>query len=98
MAEKTGKTKEEEPEEGTFEGDVYTEEGRKELLEGDEISDVEEGVAEGFEHGDAKVECNECHKLLTDEEDTYEREVNGDMYQFCSVKCAENYMKKHTVG
>ena len=98
MTEKKGHTNEEEPEEGTFQEDVYTEEGRKELLDADEISDTEEGVAEGFEHGEMKVNCNECKKILVVEEDTYEREVNGEVYQFCSVTCAEKYMKKHTVG
>lgn len=97
MPEKKGFTNEEEPEQGTFEEDVYTEEGRQELLDADEISDTEEGVAEGFEHGDVKVNCNQCGAVLTDE-NTFEREINGEFYQFCSIKCAEQYTKEHTVG
>ena len=97
MPEKEGFTNEEEPEQGTFEEDVYTEEGRGKLLENDEISDSEEGLAEGFEHGDVKAVCTECGATMTDE-NTYERDINGEIYQFCSIRCAETYMKKHTVG
>ena len=97
MPEKKGFTNEEEPEQGTFEGDVYTEEGREELLEDDEISNTEEGMAEGFEHGDVKVTCNACGAVLA-EDNTFEREINGEFYQFCSIRCAEKYTKEHTVG
>ncbi len=56
----------------------------------------EGGMPPGLGQGEA-AKCEECGKVL-DDDDIFEREVNGDVYQFCSVKCAETYMKKHTVG
>lgn len=74
-------------EEGTHEGDIYDEEGREELEESDEISEVEEGFVEGFEEGEHLAKCAECHKVLVDE--TYfEEELDGEHYRFCSEECA----------
>ena len=83
-------------EEGTFEEDVYTEEGREELLEEDEIDEIEEGLAEGFEHGDRKVKCQECGKLLVDDK-FVEQNYDDDTYRFCSDTCAEQYSKKRKI-
>jgi len=84
---------EEGKEEGNFEEDVYTKEGREELLEEDEINETEEGFAEGFEHGETEIQCQNCGKILTDE-NVVEREFEKQPYFFCSDTCAEDYLKK----
>lgn len=83
---------EEGKEEGDFDADVYTEEGREQLVEDDEITDVEEGFAEGYEHGETEVKCQNCGKMITDV--AVERSFRGREYFFCSISCAESYMKK----
>ena len=75
------------------EEDIYTNEGSEELLEGDEISNVEEGFAQGYEQGNSEVKCGNCAKLLTDEH-VVEREFRGQTFFFCSISCAETYVRK----
>ncbi len=74
-------------EEGTHEGDIYDEEGREELEESDEITEVEEGFVEGYEEGEHEAKCAECKKVLVDE-DFIEEELDGKNYRFCSEECA----------
>ena len=88
---------EEEKEQGTFEEDVYTHEGREELLEDDEISEIEEGFSEGYEKGDTQIKCQECGKILTDQE-ILERKFDEQDYFFCSETCAEIYLRKKNRG
>ena len=80
----------------SIEEDVYTEEGREELIEEDEISDAEEGFTQGYEQGEKHVKCQNCSKLLTDEY-VVEREFHGDTYYFCSISCAETYIAKKRI-
>ena len=87
---------EEGKEEGTLEEDVYTAEGREELLEEDEINEVEEGFAEGYEQGDTEITCQNCGKMLTDEH-VIKRSFNGQDYFFCSISCAENFINKKKI-
>ena len=87
---------EEGKEEGELDEDVYTEEGREELVEDDEITEIEQGFAEGYEKGEMNVKCQNCGKLLTNE-NPIEREIRGDTYYFCSITCAEQYVKKKKV-
>ena len=75
------------------EEDIYTNEGSEELLEGDEISNVEEGFAQGYGQGNSEVKCGNCNKLLTDEQ-IVEREFRGQTFFFCSISCAETYVRK----
>lgn len=77
-------------EEGTTEEDVYTEKGREELMENDEISDTEEGFVQGFEEEEKVVECANCKKILVTE-DFVEEAIDGDIVRFCSDECAEEY-------
>ena len=84
----------EDMEKGKKETDVYSEEGREELEEGDEIEPFEEGFMEGAEGRGQKNCCAECGALLG-EEDIFEREFEGDSKWFCSEEHAENYVKKH---
>ena len=75
---------------------IYTEKGREELIESDEISPTEEGFMEGAEDRGEQNCCSECGKLLgEDKENIYEREFDGEIKLFCSEEHAENYAKKH---
>jgi len=74
---------------GGAEVDMYTEEGREELMEEDEIADWEEGFAEGEDEPE-KAHCAGCGKVLGQEKSgIVEREINHTLYFFCSDRCAK---------
>lgn len=75
--------------------DVYSEEGRDELKENDELEPWEEGFMEGAQGGGEKAKCAKCGKILTKEDNPVEEEVNGDQLIFCSAKHAEEYQTEH---
>lgn len=72
--------------------DLYSEGGREELMEEDEIDELEEGFMQGYEGGDKMAKCALCDKILASE--FVEEEINGEIYRFCSDKHAEIYKKK----
>lgn len=73
---------------GEQDADIYTEEGREELEEADEIEPWEEGFSEGAEGSETAV-CAHCGAPLGDrEEGVIEKEISGDHLLFCSDKCA----------
>ncbi len=72
--------------------DVYTAEGREELVEEGEISAEEQGFAAGATNSDS-VHCTQCDKVLNKEE-TVEREINHKKYVFCSKDCAAKGLAK----
>ncbi len=72
--------------------DVYSEEGRESLVEDDEISPEEEGFMEGANGGGQGAKCRRCGAILGD--DFIEKEIDGEIYRFCSDECAEKYSKK----
>jgi len=74
-----------------FEEDVYTEEGRDELIDNDEIDASEEAFMEGYENTDLAY-CDNCKKLL--EREHIEKEFSGDRYSFCSDECVDEYERK----
>ncbi len=77
---------------GKKEADVYTQEGREELVEEDGIADWEEGFSEGAEEKGELGNCATCGKVLTQQKDkVVEKEVNHELLWFCSNKCAEEY-------
>lgn len=80
-------------EESEKEEDVYTEEGREELVEEDQLSDAEEGFAEGFEEGEKEAKCAECGKVLldTDQDEIVEEKIDDEHLLFCSKECADAY-------
>ena len=80
---------------GKKEGNVYTQEGREELLENDEISATEERFMEGAEGGGQDAKCALCGAVLGDMESTYERDFDGDIYYFCSEEHAMKYAGEH---
>ncbi len=77
-------------EEGKHEGDIYDEEGREELEESDEITEVEEGFVEGYEEGEHQAKCAECKKVLVGE-NFIEEEIEEHHYRFCSEECASAF-------
>lgn len=72
--------------------EVYDEEAREDLEESDEIDELEEGFMEGYEN-DNLAECASCKKIL--EEESVEKEIDGELYRFCSEKCVQIFEKKH---
>lgn len=74
--------------------DVYSEEGRENLLDDDEIDAEEEGFMEGAEGRGQLAKCDQCHKVLSDDPDkTVELEIDGELFLFCSDRCAEKFKK-----
>jgi hypothetical protein len=73
---------------GYSEVNVYTSEGREELIEDDEVSTWEEGFAEGETEPEI-AHCAACGSVLSQkEENVIEREIQHVRYMFCSRKCA----------
>lgn len=81
-----------------FEDEDFEDSGEREaLVEDDEISAAEEGFMEGESGGGKNAKCANCGGILLEEDKVIEREVEGEKHFFCSVKCAEEYVKKHTI-
>lgn len=74
--------------------DIYSEEGREELLEGGGIRPEEAGFMEGASGLGQGAKCRRCGKILKEYEDVFEQEVEGEIYRFCSKKCADKYFKE----
>ena len=69
--------------------DVYSEEGREELLEEDEISPREEAFSEGATDRGSQGKCAHCGKVLSqDQNEVIEREIDHKPHFFCSNECA----------
>ena len=86
--------KEEDDNEGEKEDekeDIYEEEGRESELEDDKISPEEEGFIEGAHDDGQGAKCRTCGRLLL--RNIVEKEIKGEIYRFCSNKCAESYKK-----
>ncbi|MBW2974545.1 hypothetical protein KY366_02405 [Candidatus Woesearchaeota archaeon] len=72
--------------------DIYSEEGREDLMDDDEISPAEEGFMEGAEGGGQGAKCRKCGKVLMD--DFIERKVGDEVCRFCSDECADEYAEE----
>ena len=72
--------------------DIYSEEGRENLVEDDEISPEEEGFMEGADGDGQGAKCRKCGKVLLD--DIVERKIDGELCRFCSDECSERYAEK----
>lgn len=95
LPEETPEEEELEMESGEKEADVYTEEGREELAENDELEPFEEGFMEGEEKGGKDAKCASCGKVLSQNKTkVIEREIDGEICFFCSEKCAKKGLKK----
>lgn len=91
---KTIEEEEKEIKEGEAEEEIYSEAGREELMEDeDEITDLDEGFMKGYDEGGKMAKCPVCGALI--EFDFVEREIDGEMYRFCSDEHAEEYVKSH---
>jgi hypothetical protein len=73
------------------EEDIYSEGGREELVEDDEIEPWEQGFMQGAEGGGQGAKCRKCGKPLVD--DVVEKEIDGENYRFCSEECAKKFEK-----
>ncbi|MEA2036069.1 MAG: hypothetical protein U9O94_01065 [Nanoarchaeota archaeon] len=74
------------------EKDVYSEEGREEAVDNDEISPAEEGFMEGA-HGDGQgAKCRKCGAVLGD--DFIEKREGEEIHRFCSDECADKYKEE----
>ena len=74
--------------------DVYTEEGRENLVEDGEISPAEEGFMRGEEdNGRLGVDALTGESLM-DVEDVVEAEIDGTLYRFANEENARVYRKK----
>ena len=72
--------------------DIYKKEGTEEQLADDEISSAEAGFMEGYEDIEEGV-CSTCGKEI-DPEKVIEKEVNDQLFTFCSQKCADIFDKR----
>lgn len=88
---KTEEETEQEIRKGELDEDIYEKEGREELEEDGEISPEEEGFMQGYDEGEKMAECAKCKKVLV--QDFTEKEIDDEIYRFCSEKCAESFRK-----
>ena len=82
--------------EGQMDADVYSESGREELEENDEISAEEEGFMKGEEEAENEEDlgnCSDCGKELS-KKNVVNKEIRGNLLHFCSNKCLKDFTKK----
>ena len=72
--------------------DIYSEEGRENLVESDEISPSEEGFMEGADGDGQGAKCRKCGKILMD--NFIEKKTGDEICRFCSDECAEKYSEE----
>ena len=72
--------------------DIYEKDQAEEMTEEDEIEPEEEGFMKGYSEGKKSAKCSKCNKIL--EQDIVEKDVEGEIYRFCSEKCAEDFKPK----
>ena len=77
----------------SIEDEVMDDESVDEAEESDEIDELEEGFIKGYEEDTNMTECANCHRILTDK--LIEQEIGGEVFRFCSEKCAEKFEKRH---
>ncbi|MFH1399812.1 MAG: hypothetical protein ABIG95_06935 [Candidatus Woesearchaeota archaeon] len=75
--------------------DIYSDEGREELVEDDAIEPWEEGFMKGADGMGQDAKCRYCGEIFTGPDSVIEEEIDGEILRFCSEGCAEKYKKKH---
>jgi hypothetical protein len=75
---------------------IYSDEGREEMLDNDEIDDFEEGFMKGAEMDGQSAKCRKCGRILIKRKDMVEREVEDKVLWFCSEECADKYENEHS--
>ena len=83
-------------EEGKQEEGIYSDEGREEMLENDEIDAFEEGFMKGAEMDGQNAKCRKCGRMLVKREEIVEREIDEKLTWFCSEECAEKFEEEHS--
>ena len=83
-------------ERNTSEGGIYSEEGREDMLENDEIDAFEEGFMRGADMDGQSAKCRKCGRMLIKKEEIVERNIDDKDIWFCSEECAEKYEKEHS--
>ncbi len=74
--------------------DVYSEEGRENLIEDDEISPEEEGFMEGANASGQLGKDALTGEPLMDVEDVIEAEINGRLYRFVNAENARKFRER----
>lgn len=82
----TSEQVEQEMHEGKRAVNVYSKEGRDELMEDDEVAEWEQGFSEGATSD--KAHCANCGNVLSQSQQLVEREIDDKKYFFCSDDCA----------
>ncbi len=72
--------------------DIYSKEGREDLVDSDEISPAEEGFMEGAHDDGQGAKCRKCGKVLMD--DFIERKIGDEIFRFCSDECVDRYVEE----
>jgi hypothetical protein len=80
----------------TQEFNVYGNEAREELTANDEIEADEEGFMQGYESDANAAYCDGCKKILA--RDHIEKEIDSDIYTFCSDECVDEFERKRKQG
>jgi len=71
----------------------FDEEEREDMLEDDEITNLEEGVLQGYEEGKTMDSCANCGQAIIDE-DFVEEKIEGKIHRFCSTECADEFEER----
>jgi len=79
---------------GDIDADVYSEEGRENLVEEGSMEAWEEGFMEGADMDGQKGKCANCGGVLF-RDSTFEKEFGDEIKYFCCEKCVEEYEEKH---
>lgn len=76
------------------EHDIYSDEGREDLVEDDAIEPWEEGFMRGAEGLGQDAKCRRCGKIFLGPESVMETKVDGELMRFCSEECIEKYKER----
>lgn len=82
------------PEHDFEEKDIYSKEGREDLVEDDAIEPWEEGFMRGAEGLGQDAKCRFCGDVFIGADSVFEEEINGEVMRFCSVEHAEKFKEK----
>ena len=75
---------------------IYSEGGREEMLENDEIDAFEEGFMKGAEMDGQNAKCRKCGRILVGSKNMVEREIDDKVLWFCCEKCADKFEEEHS--
>ncbi len=76
------------------EKDIYSDEGREDLVEDDAIEPWEQGFMQGAEGLGQDAKCRRCGKIFMGPDSVLETEVEGEVMRFCSDDCVNKYKER----